>query len=328
MAKLRLSLACGDYDRTRALWDGRVSPDGIDLSYIPLVPEEIFWRMLQYTEFDVSEMSLSNYLTERGKAKPRFIAIPVFPSRMFRHSFVFINKKSGIKRPQDLKGKKVGIPEYHMTATVWIRGVLQHEYGVAPSDMEWYTGGQEEPGREERIQTKLPGDVHHYSIPKGQTLNEMLANNEIDALIAAREPSCLSNSYIDRLWPNYKDIEMRYFKNTKIFPIMHTVVIKQEVYESHPWIAQSMYKAFNQAKKLCEEVINSSVALTYMLPWTIAEFETTKALMGEDFWPYGVEANNKTLETMTQYSYEQGLSVRKFSVAELFAPNTYKEFKV
>jgi len=330
MPNLRLSLACGDYDRTRALKDGRVSPEGIDLTYIPLEAEEIFWRMLQYTEFDVSEMSLSNYLTERSKEKPRFIAIPIFPSRIFRHSFIFINKKAGIKVPEDLKGKKMGLPEYSMTALVWIRGTLEHDYGVAPSDVEWYVGGQEQPGREERIEIKLPENVHLHPIPREKTLNEMLANGEIDALIAARVPSCFwkKSPDVDRLWPDYKEVEMEYFERTKIFPIMHTVVIKQEIYNTYPWVAQSLCKAFCQAKKFAQENINSSVALTCMLPWTITEYDLTTSLMGEDFWPYGVEANRITLEAMTQYSYEQSLSSHKFSVEELFASNTYKEFKV
>jgi 4,5-dihydroxyphthalate decarboxylase len=330
MSKLKLTLACGDYDRTRALWDGRVNPEGIDLSYIPLVPEEVFWRMLQYVEFDISEMSLSNYLTERCKANPRFIAIPVFSSRMFRHGFIFINKRAGIKAPKDLKGKKVGIPEYSMTATVWLRGILQHEYGVAPSDMEWQVGGLEEPGREERIPINLPENVHLHPIPKGRTLNEMLANGEIGALITARDPSCFSAKHpdVDRLWPNYKEVEKEYYRKTKIFPIMHTVVVKNEIYDAYPWVAQSMYKAFVQAKMLCQEVISFSAALTYILPWTITEYESTVALMGEDFWPYGVEPNRVPLEAMTQYSYEQGLSSRKLSVEELFAPNTFKDFKI
>ncbi len=330
MSKLKLTLACGDFDRTRALWDGRVSPEGIDLTYIPLVPEEVFWRMLQYGEFDVSEMSLSNYLTERSRGNPRFIAIPVFPSRMFRHAFVFINKKAGIKAPQDLKGKKMGIPEYSMTATVYIRGLLQHDYGVAPSDMEWYVGGLEKPGREERVKIKLPDDVHLHQIPEGETLNEMMASGEIDALMAARAPACLSEKHPDvaRLWPNYKDVEMDYFKRTKIFPIMHTMVIKQEIYDAHPWVAQSLYKACCQAKKLGQEAIHFDAALTYMLPWTIHEYEQTTSVMGEDFWPYGIETNKPSIEALMQYSYEQGLSSGKVTLEELFAPNTYQEFRV
>ncbi len=330
MSNIKLTLACGDYDRTRALWDGRVTPEGVDLTYIRLTPADIFFRMLQYNEFDISEMSLSNYLTELSGGSPRFIAIPVFPSRFFRHSCVFVNRKAGIKTPQDLKGKKVGTLEYSLTAGLFIRGFLQHDYGVAPSDMEWYVGGLEEPGREDRIEIKVPEDVHLQRIPREKTLNKMLVDGEIDALVSSRVPSSFWAKHPDvvRLWPDYREVEADYYARTKIFPIMHTVVIKKEIYEAYPWVAQSIYKAFSRAKQLCQEVINFTAALTYMLPWTVAEYESTVTLMGDDFWPYGVEANQATLEAATQYSYEQGLSGRKFSIEELFAPNTLRMFKV
>ncbi len=324
MSNLKLSLACGNYDRTLALRDGRVNPEGIDLNYIPLAPPELWLRMLKYEEFDISEMSLSNYIIERCRKNPRFVAIPVFPSRVFRHSSIFVNKKASIKIPQDLKGKKVGVPEYGMTALVWLRGILQHDYGVAPSDMEWYIGGQEEVGRKEFIEIKIPENVHLHHLPEGPTLNEMLARGEIDTLWTTRQPSCFrqKNPDVDRLWPNFKEVEMEYYKRTKIFPIMHTLIIKREIYEAHPWVAQSLYKAFSQAKKLCQKAMNNVGALPYMLPWSVAEYESTVSLMGEDFWPYGLEPNRVTLETATRYSYEQGLSSRKLSIDELFTPNT------
>ncbi len=330
MPDIKLSLACADYDRTRALWDGRVSPEGIDLTYLSMVTEEIFWRMLQYNDFDIAEMSLSNYITGLSREDDRFTAIPVFPKRLFRHSFIFINKKSGIRVPGDLKAKKVGIPEYSVTAAVWIRGLLQHDYSVTPLDVEWHVGGLEEAGRQERLVVKVPDDVDIHPIPEGKTLNEMLAGGEIDALIAPRAPTCFLQDHpdVDRLFPDYREAEMAYYKRTKIFPIMHTVVIRREIYDAHPWVAQSLYKAFSQAKNLCYETLNFPSFFAYILPWTIAEHEATVSLMGEDFWPYGVEANKTTLEAMTQYSYEQGLSVRKVSVEELFAPNTLKQFKV
>lgn len=328
MPNLKLTLACGDYDRTRALWDGRVSPEGIELTYIALKPGEMFFRMLQSSEFDISEMSLSHHMTELSGRNPRFIAIPTFTSRFFRHSCIFINKKSGIKTPEDLKGKRVGTSEYSMTAGLFIRGLLQHDYGVAPSDMEWYVGGLEKPGgHEESIEINIPENVHIQRIPGEKTLNEMLADGEMDALVTARVPPCLWARHPDvaRLWPNYKEVEIDYYRRTKIFPIMHTVIIKREIYDAHPWVTQSLYKAFSQAKKLCQEEMNFSGALAYMLPWLIAEYESAVSLFGEDFWPYGVEANRVTLEAATRYSYEQGLSSRKLSVEELFAPNTLKQ---
>ena len=330
MGKLKLTFACNDYDRVRALWDGTVNPEGIDLSFVALSAEELFWRQLQYAEFDVSEMSLSNYHTEKGRENPRFMAIPVFPSRMFRHSFIFLSKKSGIKKPEELKGKKVGIPEYSMTATVWMRGMLQHEYGVAPRDMDWYTGGLDMPGREERIKITLPKDVRMTPIPEGKTLGAMLAEGEIDALLTARAPAAFFAEHpnVVRLFPDYKEAEMAYYKKTKIFPIMHTVAIKMETYEAHPWIAQSLFKAFVESKNMAQEFLGRLSHLRYMLPWLIPEYHQTLEVMGQDYWPYGVEANRITLEAMTQYAYEQGLATRKYSLEELFAPNTYKQFKV
>jgi 4,5-dihydroxyphthalate decarboxylase len=299
--------------------------EGIDLTVLSIDAAEIFWRMLQYGEFDASEMSLSNYLTDLSSREQRFIAIPVFLSRLFRHGFIFINKKSGIKAPGDLKGKKVGIPEYSMTAPLFMRGFLQDDYGVAPSDIEWYEGGKEEIKRKGRIKTELPGDVHVHDAQTDKSLSEMLADGEIDALMQARIPPCFWYGHpdVDRLFPNYRELEMDYYRRTKVFPIMHTVVIKREIYEANPWVAQNLYKAFLEAKKMSQEANKYATgALNYSLPWLIAERESTVAIMGEDFWPYGIEANRPTLEAATRYSFEQGLSKKKFSIEELFAPST------
>jgi 4,5-dihydroxyphthalate decarboxylase len=325
MSNIRLSLGCGDYDRTRALRDGSVRPEGIDLSFVTVSqPSELFWRMMRGGEFDMSEMSLSNYLTERSREDYRFIAIPVYPSRKFRHSFIFINKKSGIALPEDLKHKRIGTPLYGKTAIVWLRGMLQDEYGIAPSDVEWHVGAWEEIGKEEKVEFEVPEDVHLHFTPEEKTLNDMLASGEIDALVTTTTPRCFHRKHpdVDRLWPNYKEVEMAYYRKTRIFPIMHTVVIKREVYEAHPWVTRSMYEAFCRAKKLGQEALASHSALAHMLPWTMAEYEATVSLMGEDFFPYGVEAGRTALEPFTRYSYEQGLSSRKLSVEELFAPNT------
>lgn len=327
MSNLRLSLACGDYDRTRAIREGKISPEGADLTVLTLDAAEIFWRMLQYNEFDIAEMSLSNYLTELSGKKPRFIAIPVFLSRMFRHGFIFINQKSGIKSPEELKGKKVGIPEYSMTALLFMRGFLQDDYGVAPSDIEWYEGGKEGLIRKGRIKTKLPGNVHVHDAPTDKSLSDMLADGDIDALMQARIPQCIWDKHPDvgRLWTNYKEVEMESYRRTKIFPIMHTIVIKREIYDANPWVAQSLYKAFSEAKKISLDNNKFSTgALNYTLPWAIAERESTVSVMGEDFWPYGAEANRPTLEAVTRYSHEQGLSRKKFSIEEIFAPSTLR----
>ncbi len=325
MSNLRLCLACGDYDRTLALRDGRVRPEGVDLVYLNLPPAEIFWRMLKYGEFDASEMSLSSYITERCSPNPRLIAIPVFPSRLFRHSYIFVNKKAGIKEPADLKGKKIGVPEYVVTAAVWIRGMLQHEYGVAPTDVKWFTGGKEGLGRQNKTQVMMPKDLNITQVPGNKALSDMLANGELDAILGPMQPESFitKRSKVDRLFPKYKKVEQQYYEKTKIFPIMHTLVIKKEVYEANPWVAQSLMKAFVEAKNIGVQNIKAGKgASNLMLPWATNEYESTVELMGDDFWPYGIEANRPTLEAITAYSYEQGLSDRKFPIAELFAPST------
>ena len=327
MANLKLKLACADYDRTRPLKYGLVKPKGIDLEIINDEVHEIFWRMLQYNEFDVSEMSTSNYLTEKSTENPRFIAIPVFLSRLFRHGYIFINKNAGIKTPQDLKGKRIGIPEYSMTALVWIRGILQHEYGVAPSDVEWHMGGGEGARRAGRIKHGIPENVRIVTVPEGKILHAMLADGEVDAMLHADVPPCIweNNPNVGRLFLNYREVEQDFFRRTGIFPIMHSVVIKREIYEANPWVAESLYDAFIEAKNMCQKAIEANTgALLYMLPWTVAEYESTVSVMGYDYWTYGVEGSRPTLEAITQYAYEQGLATRKFSLDELFAPETYK----
>ena len=330
MDKLHLTLACGDYDRTKALQDGTVQPEGIRLNYIPLQSEEIFWRMLNHHEFDASEMSLSNYMTMIDRADCPFVAIPVFPSRFFRHSSIFIHVGSAIQRPEDLKGKKVGAPEYSITAAVWIRGFLKDDHGVGAQDIQWLVGGQEEPGRKERVHLKLPPEIRVSAIPKDQTLNGMLESGAIDGLISARVPSCFAKGSprVRRLFPNYKEVEADYYKRTKIFPIMHVLVLRRELYDRHPWIARSLYKAFCQAKERCIQTMHISNSLAHTLPWLFAEMDELKAIFGPDWWPYGIEPNRHTLETLVRYMKEQGLMERSIGVEDLFAPNVASEFKI
>ncbi len=330
MEKLHVTVACGDYDRTKALQDGSVQAEGIRLNYIPLQAEEIFWRMGGHREFDASEMSLSNQITMVSRGNAPFVAIPVFPSRFFRHSCVFINADSGIQKPQDLQGKKVGAPEYSITAAVWIRGMLKDDYGVATHDMEWFSGGQEEPGRRERVALKLPPEIKLSPIAADKTLNGMLESGEIHALISARAPSCFvkGSPKVRRLFPNYKEVEVDYYKRTKIFPIMHVLVIRKEIYEQHPWVARSLYKAFCEAKQRAIQAMHVSNTLACTLPWLFAEIEQLKQIFGSDWWPYGIEPNRHTLETLIRYMGEQGLIDRPVKVEEVFAPNVVGEFKI
>ena len=330
MSKLRMSFGCWNYDRTRALMDGRVQPDGIDLNYLDMPVEETFFRMLRNKEFDVAEMSLSSYTVSLFSEARPFIAIPVFPSRFFRHSCIYVNAASGIKTPKDLIGKRIGNPEYQMTAPAWIRGILQDEFAVPIDSVTYVTGGEEEPGRSEKLKLDLPPNIKVERIGPTQTLSAMLASGEIDALYTARLPSSYANGggKVKRLFENYVDIEKAYFRKTKIFPIMHTVVIRREVYEQNRWVAQALYKAFGAAQAETYRDLNETAALKAMLPWLNAHVEEARAEMGDDYWPYGLEKNQTALDTFLRYSFEQGLSKRKLNPVDLFAPETLDAFKI
>ena len=330
MAKIRLTLACWDYDRTRALQDGRVEVEGVDLTYLPLRVEETFWRMLRYGEFDAAEMSTGSFLMARDKGSPRLIGIPVFPSKTFRHSCIYINTDSGIQKPADMAGKRVGVPEYQITMATWARGILQHEYGVASEKMKWFTGGEEHPGRQDKVRHNLPPNIDIQAIPADKTLSGMLERGEIDAMISAHMPSPFVRRHpkVRRLIPNFREVEQEYFQRTKIFPIMHTIVIREEVYEKQPWIAQSLFKAFDESKQLCKEAMYEFSALKYMLAWSIDEMEKEREILGDDPWAYGLEPNRHALETLVQYTYEQGLISKRLEVESLFAKSTLEEFKI
>ena len=330
MAKLRLTLACWNYDRTRALLEERIPVDGIELNYLNLVVEETFFRMLRHREFDVAEMSLSSYtISLFGEDRP-FIAIPVFPSRSFRHSCIYVNADSGIREPKDLIGKRIGNPEYQMTAPVWIRGIFSDEYGVPVTSSTYFQGGEEEPGRPEKLPLKLPPEIQVRPIPLDRTLAAMIASGEIDALYATRAPSTFKTApdKVRRLFENYQAAEREYFQKTKIFPIMHVIAIRRDVYEENPWVAQSLFKAFTLAQREAYEDLRETAALKVMLPWLVWHTEETEKMLGRDFWPYGLEPNLDNLSTFLRYSFEQGLSKRQLMPKELFAPESLESFKI
>ena len=330
MAKLALTLACWGYDRTRALIDGRVRPDGIDLNVLDLPVEETFFRMLRHREFDAAEMSLSSYVVSLARPEPAFVAIPVFPSRCFRHSCIFVNAASGIREPRDLAGRKVGTPEYQMTAPVWIRGILADDYGVPVEGVLYFTGGEEEPGRPEKLRLQLPDAIRVTPIGPAETLSAMLASGAIDALYTARTPSSFTagDGRVRRLFDDYAAVEREYFRRTRIFPIMHTVVIRRDVYERHRWVAQSLFKAFRAAQQHAYAALTQTAALHAMLPALVAHVEDARREMGDDWWPYGLERNRDTLATFLRYAHEQGLAPRRFAPEELFAPETLEDFKI
>jgi 4,5-dihydroxyphthalate decarboxylase len=319
MSTLRLTLACGDYDRTLALRTGAVRPDGVELDVLNLTPEEMFYRMGRFREFDVAEFSLSTYTVLRGRGEP-LIAIPVFPSRMFRHGAVFVRDDAGIREPGDLRGKRVGVPKYHMTAAVWVRGILEDEYAVAPKDCLWFEGGEGTKVKE--VDVTLPPEVRREPVPGDRNLGDMVAAGELDAFVGARRPAAFGTGRLRRLFPDFRRAERAYYEKTGIFPIMHTVVLREELARQHPWLPPSLYRAFAEAKLHAYRRLNESAALPYALPWLMAEVEETQGLMGDDPFAYGVQRNRKTLETLAGYTFRQGLAPRRLTVEEMFADST------
>jgi 4,5-dihydroxyphthalate decarboxylase len=321
MSKLRLTFACGPYDRTQSLRDGSIGVDGVDLNYVTMQPAEIFWRQLQYQEFDASEMSLSNYTSLVSTGQSPFIAIPVYPSRVFRHGYFFVNTGKGIKSGADLKGKRGGVPEYSMTAAVYMRGLMQHEFGVKPSDVEWVQG------RHDRLGRKLPADIRLTQAPDGTELGDLLERGEIDFMMTANNPLSFrrGSKNVARLFPNYAEMEKDYYKRTKIYPIMHTVIIKREIYDREPWVAMNLYQALCKAKERCYQLLVETGAPKASFAWLQPMIEEEKRIIGEDWYPYGIEQNRPTIEALLQYTHEHGLTDRRVKLEELFAPATMRD---
>jgi 4,5-dihydroxyphthalate decarboxylase len=319
-----LTLACGDYDRTRALEEGSVRADGIELTYLRLPVEETFFRMMRHQEFEVAEMSLSSYVISLQSDPSPFVALPVFTSRSFRHGSIFVNSDAGVTGPEDLRGKLVGTPEFQLTASVWVRGILADHHGVAVDSMTYLTGGQEQPGRIEKAPLDLPGNIRVEGIPAGKTLSRMLAEGEIHALCTPRipRPFVARDPRVRRLFSDVIAAEQAYYAATRIFPIMHVIVVRRDVYDRYPWVAQSLYKAFVLAKEDARDRLYDSSALRFMLPWLNQHLEEAEQLLGEDYWSYGLAANHDTLATFLRYHHEQGLSGRLRRPEELFAPES------
>lgn len=307
-------------DRVQDLYYGKVVPEGIDLHYLRLQPFEAFNRMVR-GDFDCSEMSFSTYVIQRARGQMPFVAIPVFPSRTFRHSAIYIHTRSGIVSPQDLAGRRIGVPEYQMTAAVWTRGMLQHEYGVSPAACSWFTGGLTSAGRRPIVAVEVEG-VSIKHVPD-HTLSEMLAAGELDAVIAPQPPPSFTQGHeaVARLFPDYPAAERAYWRKTRIFPIMHVVVLRKELFETHPWVAVSLYQAFEQARRNAMDMLRTQEPPALSWPWAFEHGREIRELMGEDFWPYGIEPNRREIETLCRYVAEQGLAPRAPAVDELFAPN-------
>jgi 4,5-dihydroxyphthalate decarboxylase len=252
----------------------------------------------------------------RGRGEP-LVAIPVFPSFAFRHSAIFVRHDAGIREPRDLVGKRVGVPKYHMTAAVWVRGILEDEYGVSPNDLDWFEGGEGAAVKE--VDVTLPPGLRHRLVPGGRTLGQLLAAGELDAFIGARRPAGAGGAApVRRLFPDFRRVERAYYEKTGIFPVMHTVVLKEELAHEHPWLPRALYEAFAEAKRLAYQRLADTAVLPYVLPWLVAEVEETRALMGNDPFPYGVSRTRKTVETLAGYSFRQGLAPRRLTMEELF----------
>lgn len=331
MSKLNISLSVGNYDRTAAIFDGRAPIEGCDVRAVHLEPEEAFHRAFRYEEFDVTEISMSSHMMTTARGDNSYIAIPAFLSRVFRQSGIYVRTDRGIHTPADLKGKKIGVPEYQITANVWIRGILQDEFGVQPSDILWRRGGVEEPGRGERAPMELDPSIDLQQIPDDKTLSGMLESGELDGYIGARAPSCFLRGApnVGRLFgDNYIEAEKDYFRRTKIFPIMHMVGIRKSLVEQNPWLPVSVYKAFLKAKALAMHELDEICHLAVTLPWMVQHHNEAKALMGADYWPYGLEANQHTIDTFARYHHEQGLSKRLVAPHELFAASALDLSKI
>jgi 4,5-dihydroxyphthalate decarboxylase len=322
MPNVKLTLACWDYDRARPLMDGRVRPEGIDLDIEVLRPRQAFQRMLDKKEFQVSELSLASYAALKGRDNCPFVALPVALSKIFRHSCIYVRTDAGIRTPQDLKGKRVGTSQWSSTGLVFMRGMLQHDYGVKAQDMHWFMGGLNSFVEPPLIPLDLPKDIRLDFLSGAQTLERMFAAGELDALLSLYIPKLFLERHpnIARLFPNYKEAEQDYYRRTGIFPIMHTVVLREDVYRDHPWAARSLYKAFVQARDVAVDGLYDTDALRVALPWLIDHVEETWRVFGHDFWAYGLEPNRPTFAAVGRYVHEQGLCPRMVSADELFAP--------
>lgn len=329
MSKLKLSIAMGNYDRTRALVDGTVGIDGVDPVTMLLSPEEMFFRAFRHQAFDVSELSFSSYVVSLTRENPPYVAIPVFLSRAFRHTSIYIRNDKGISKPADLKGKKIGIAEYQLTANVWARAILQ-DYGVSPSDIQWVRGGMNTPGRPEKLKVELPPDVRIDPAPNDRSLNDLLSSGEIDGFIGPRWPACFDDGHpnVTRLFSDSVNVASDYYQQTGIFPIMHVLGVRRALADAHPWLPGALLKAFTAAKAAARDALNDTSATKVTMPFVEDQLLAARKLMGEDFWSYGVSGNEHVLETFLKHHHAQGLSSRQVGLDELFHPGSLESFSL
>ena len=329
MSKLKLSIAMGNYDRTRALLDGQVQIDGVDPVFMTLFPEEMFFRAMRSQDFDICELSFSSYAVKTAQESCPYVAVPVFLSRAFRHTSVYV-RKDRIRKPEDLKGRRIGLPEYQLSANVWARAILQDDYGVHPQDVTWVRGGIETPGRPEKIALKLPPGVRLENAPEGRTISEMLDRGEIDGFMGPRPPSshALNNPNIGWLFDDPIAVAKDYYRRTGIFPIMHVVGIRKSLCQEHPWLPMAVFKAFSQAKDAAMEALSDTSATKVTMPFVEEQIKAARDTMGHDYWTYGVSRNRATIDAFLHHHHAQGLSQRRLQLEEIFHSATYETYSI
>jgi 4,5-dihydroxyphthalate decarboxylase len=330
MNRLSLSVAVGNYDRTRPLFDQRVLIDGVEPIFNILSPEEMFFRSFRHQAFDISELSLSSYCLAYSRGDHRYCAVPVFLSRAFRHTSIYVRTDKAIETPADLSGKRIGLAEYQLTANVWARALLEDDYGVKPSEIRWVRGGMDTPGRPEKIKVELPDDIHIEAAPDDKSLNDLLLSGEIDGFIGPRAPRCYQEGHpkVRRLFTDTIGTASSYFKRTGIFPIMHVLGIRKEIVDRYPFLPGAVFKAFEAARKLALAELEDTSATKVMLPFVEDQLETVKDLMGANYWSYGVSSNRQTLDAFLAAHFRQGLSTRRLGVEELFHASTLEMFSL
>lgn len=330
MSRLKLSLAMGDYDRTRPIVDGRVQIDGVDPIPMLLSPEEMFFRAFRHQAFDIAELSLSSYSISVARGDAHYVALPIFLSRAFRHTSVYIRTDRGIDTPEHLRGRRIGIAEYQLSANVWVRGILEDEYGVKPSEITWVRGGMDTPGRPEKIKVKVPGDVTMHEAPEGATLNQMLMDGEIDGFVGPRWPRCFDQGHphVGRLFRDSQSAAEDYYRKTRIFPIMHVLGLRRTLADQHPWLPGALVKAFSAAKALAVAALRDTSATKATMPFVEDNLLRAQNLMGSDIWSYGAVQNAHVIEKFLTYHHDQGLSPRRVELAELFHPASVEGYSL
>jgi 4,5-dihydroxyphthalate decarboxylase len=329
MAKLKLSLAIGNYDRMRPLFDGSVQIDGVDPVFMMLPPEEIFFRAFRTEDFDICELSMSSFTVKTAQGNCPYVGVPAFVSRAFRHNSIYV-RTDRIKKPSDLKGKRIGLPEYQLTACVWARMILEDDYGIKPSDVTWVRGGIDDPSRPEKISIRLPAGVRMEDAPEGKTISQLLESGDIDGFIAPRVPTLAgrSNPNIGWLFPDPVSAGKDYYQRTGIFPIMHVTGVRRSLVEQHPWLPAAVLKAFEQSKAKCLAELTDTATSKCTLPFVEEQLRAARDLMGFDFWSYGLAPNRKVLEAFLRRHHSEGLSSRLVAAEEMFHPSTHESFSI